>query len=286
MSQRKEKYLRHALTRYEQIEKDVEMLKDRTEILERATEENRMARDQLADEMDRREEAKNRKQRRHEEAARRHACTTRKITALCVTALLLAVAALCVAVFLLAISAAMEIWYEPVEEVIEYPASTEADRTAVEIIEDNEWLWEAYHAEIPLTLEEQEQLRAAADEFGVWYPLALAMVDVETKFQNVAGDDGRSIGYLQVNRTYHKDLMAEIGATDLWNPQDNFRTGLAYLAEQIENSETIHGALMAYNMGPTGAARAWEDGTHETEYSRNVLERAEYWATVLGWMGR
>ena len=127
------------------------------------------------------------------------------------------------------------------------------------------------------------ELFNAAEAFDIWYPLAVAMVDVETSFRNVAGDGGASIGYLQVNGTLHTDLMEQVGATDLWVPRDNFRTGLAYLAQQMERTDTVHKALMAYNMGPSGAAAVWERGIYESEYSQKVMERAEYWAAIMGW---
>ena len=78
-------------------------------------------------------------------------------------------------------------------------------------------------------------------------------------------------------------LMEQVGATDLWVPRDNFRTGLAYLAQQMERTDTVHKALMAYNMGPSGAAAVWERGIYESEYSQKIMERAEYWAAVMGW---
>ena len=53
------------------------------------------------------------------------------------------------------------------------------------------------------------------------------------------------------------------------------------LAELLERYEDTHKALMAYNMGPSGASKLWEVGTYQSAYSREIMERAEYWAGVL-----
>lgn len=139
-----------------------------------------------------------------------------------------------------------------------------------------------FSAAIPLTAEEQEWLRAAAEEFDVPYALALALVETETDFRNIAGDGGASIGYLQVNAAYHTPLMESLGGDDLWHPRDNFRTGLCYLSRQLNTCDTVHKALMAYNMGPTGAAKAWGKGIVESGYSCKVMARMERWGTILG----
>ena len=126
-------------------------------------------------------------------------------------------------------------------------------------------------------------LYLAADAMDIWYPLAIAMVDVETDFRNIAGDGGNSIGYLQVNKNFHTELMKQVGATDLWKPRDNFFTGLAYLAQMLERTGDLHMGLMAYNMGYNGADQHWSEGVFQSEYSRKVVAAAEYWADVLDW---
>jgi soluble lytic murein transglycosylase-like protein len=68
--------------------------------------------------------------------------------------------------------------------------------------------------------------------------------------------------------------------TDLSDPYGNFRVGCDYLGEllaQYGDGTDIgtHKALMAYNLGPSGASRLWARGIFETDYSRAVLEAAE-----------
>ena len=51
------------------------------------------------------------------------------------------------------------------------------------------------------------------------------------------------------------------------------------VATSDETFETI--PLMAYNMGPGGAAQAWAAGITSTEYSAKVMEAMDRWEAVL-----
>lgn len=109
---------------------------------------------------------------------------------------------------------------------------------------------EAYNPEIPLSREEQHQLLCACQEFSIHPGLALGVIRQETDFRNISGDHGRSQGYMQIQRRWWKDLMADIGATDLTVPEDNFRAGCAILNQLIGRYKgNIPAALTAYNAG-------------------------------------
>lgn len=138
-----------------------------------------------------------------------------------------------------------------------------------------------YSEEVPLTKAEQGALKAAAAEFGIPYPLALAVVDVESDFRNIHGDGGDSIGYMQVQPRWHQERMEQLGVTDLNDPASNFRVGLSYLSELMDEELTIHQVLMCYNLGPSGAAACWSGGQMESAYSREVVNRTEYWTSIL-----
>lgn len=117
--------------------------------------------------------------------------------------------------------------------------------------------------DIPLSYELQCDLYGACLEFEIDYELALAVIEQETRFQNVTGDGGDSQGYMQIQRKWWKVLMAEIGAEDLTNPEDNFRTGCAILRQLIDRYGNVEDALTAYNSGKPGSSN----------YSRQVMER-------------
>lgn len=125
-----------------------------------------------------------------------------------------------------------------------------------------------YRDDVPLTYDEQDFLQTACEEFGVDYPLMLGLIEHETNFRNIHGDDGKSAGYCQIQRRYWHGLMDEIGAKDLNDPYDNFRTGCAIMAQLIDRYGNVKDALSVYNSGHTG----------RNSYSNAVLEAAERWA--------
>jgi len=139
-----------------------------------------------------------------------------------------------------------------------------------------------FRDDVPLSFDLQDLLHNAAEESGIPYELALAVVERETDFRNIIGDDGCSIGYMQIQVRWHRDRMDRLGVSDLSDPYGNFRVGCDYLAELLsrfgdDTKNGTHKALMAYNMGPSGASQFWARGVYESEYSRAVLAAAERW---------
>ena len=124
-----------------------------------------------------------------------------------------------------------------------------------------------FREDVPLSFDEQDFLHSACEEFGVEYPLMLALIHQETRFQNIIGDNGSSIGYCQIQPRWWGGLMEEIGARDLTNPYDNFRTGCAIIAYLTTRYGNTRDALSAYNTGTPGY----------TEYAAAVLAGMEVW---------
>lgn len=122
-------------------------------------------------------------------------------------------------------------------------------------------------SDVPLSSELQEELYEASKEFDVDYYIMLGLIEKETKFKNVMGDGGDSYGYCQIQPKWWQGLMADIGATDLNEPEDNFRTACAIISQLIEKYNSTEGALVAYNQG-------YYKGT-STRYSRDVMANAE-----------
>jgi len=147
---------------------------------------------------------------------------------------------------------------------------TVTDRAFPEIEEPD-----VFDEAIPLSADLQKALYDAAEEFGVPYDLALAVVWKETNFTNVMGDGGRAYGYFQIWPRWHGDRMAELGVTDLNDPDGNFRVGCSILGDLLETYGNMHKALMAYNMGPSGAGDLWAQGYTSSGYSRAVMNYME-----------
>lgn len=277
MSQRKEKYLRHALKNFDRVDSlDREVAALHRRVTEVGRDVGMVMETQATDH--RHDRAAREKRRR---AARRAEWTLR-IAAL---ALGLSVAGL--------VSSAIDrhMIQDRLNEIDAAQAVTAAqiavDNTAMEyiapVLEDVLVQTVPVSDLVPLTAEEQESLWNACMEFDIPYALALGIIDTETDFRNVAGDSGESVGYMQVQQRYHTDIMKRLGVEDLTDPEGNFRVALAFLAELVEATDTTEEALMAYNMGMSGAARLWQKGVYESEYSREVMDGADYWADRLGW---
>ena len=128
-----------------------------------------------------------------------------------------------------------------------------------------------FRNDVPLTYDEQDFLHTACQESGVPYALALAVIEKETGFRNVIGDDGASCGFMQVQERWHWDRMERLGVTDLSDPFGNFRVGCNFLAELLDKCP-VEEALTAYNSGSPG----------ESDYSRSVMENYEKWKGVVG----
>lgn len=144
--------------------------------------------------------------------------------------------------------------------VMPVPASQEPQERQLGPCEDTYLL-----EDIPLSYELQAMLYGACQEFEIDFDMALAVIEQETNFRNVTGDDGASVGYMQVQDRWWSGLMEEIGARDLTEPEDNFRTGCAILRQLLDKHGNIEDALSAYNTGRPG----------ETRYSREVMERMQ-----------
>ena len=124
-----------------------------------------------------------------------------------------------------------------------------------------------FRYDVPLDDETQAFLRAACDESDVPYELALAVVRKESTFQNIIGDSGDSVGYMQIQPRWHKERMERLGVTDLRDPFSNFRVGCDYLAELLERYP-LEDAMTAYNSGNPG----------KSDYAKDVISYMEDFA--------
>lgn len=120
--------------------------------------------------------------------------------------------------------------------------------------------------DIPLSYELQAMLYGACLEFEIDYSLALAMIEQETNFKNIMGDGGKAYGYFQVWPKWHKDRMAQLGVSDLMDPEGNFRVALHFMRENLDRYGSLEDALSYYNTGAPG----------QTRYSREVMERMQH----------
>lgn len=112
-------------------------------------------------------------------------------------------------------------------------------------------------------------------QYGVRYDLVVALIEKESgyKFDEI-GDDGHSIGYMQIYEECHRDRMERLNVTDLTNPYQNVLVGIDYLSELIERYGTIQDALAAYNYGEQGAKQhLWKKGIYVYDYNQTIMNR-------------
>lgn len=111
------------------------------------------------------------------------------------------------------------------------------------------------YSDIPFDPELQSLLWSACKETGCPYELALSVIWCETRFQNINGDNGNSVGYMQIQPKWHQERMERLGVTDLSEPLSNFRVGCDFLAELISKYGSEEKALTCYNTGSPGTSQ-------------------------------
>lgn len=155
------------------------------------------------------------------------------------------------------------------ERPAEVPAAPAGPVVAVKAPDAPDWYVEG----LPLDYELQRALWDACEEFSVDYALALTVIEQETRFQNLIGDDGDAIGYFQVQPYWWGDLLDSIGVDDLTDPAQNFRAGCAILRELLLRYDgSVADALTAYNSGRPG----------ESAYAEAVIRGVENLGLHLG----
>lgn len=129
---------------------------------------------------------------------------------------------------------------------------------------------------VPLDAETQAAILELCGGDRDTFCAIMAIAWVESRFDTDAvGDNGVSIGMMQVNTRWHTGRMEALGVTDLTDPVQCAAVALDYLRELSEGYGfgwiTDHSLYMAYNMGPGNARAAIDSGTTSSGYSRAAL---------------
>lgn len=154
-------------------------------------------------------------------------------------------------------------------EDMNHPSMAEIDE-AVEYLSAN-------GVEVP------EEIKAICEEVGKEYNLCPELLQAvcwkESWFKaDVVNASGTCHGLMQVNKGCHKNRMAKLGATDLYDPKDNIRVGADYLSELFSQYEDTATVLEIYN----GDGAAASDPERTSGYAQKVinvsqaLERAHW----------
>lgn len=128
--------------------------------------------------------------------------------------------------------------------------------------------------DVPLSEEYQDWIREECLMAEIDMELVLAIMKVESDFNSSVISNTNDYGIMQINEINHEELTTELGIKDFLNPYDCARGGI-YMLNHLNWCENETQMLMCYNMGVTGAKKAWEKGISETNYSKKVLKAKE-----------
>lgn len=176
------------------------------------------------------------------------------------------------------------------------PEETEPDRYAIFDTMSEDWGSEDVEGFVFYELPEEYQktgylpekmqiyIRCLCKQYDVPYALVLAMIERESGYVfDAVGDDGNSIGYMQVYEKWHIDRMERLGVNDLKNPYHNVLVGIDFLSYLLEKYGTVQDALAAYNYGERGAREhLWNNGIYVYSYNRQIMQRMKEIEEVVG----
>lgn len=178
---------------------------------------------------------------------------------------------------------------------IDTPAETEPDQSvaeysASEIYSPRVTVTVPYHDDVtltasgvrycdavPLDVGMQLHCQEMCKKYNVPYPLLLGLIEAESSFQEDA-DSGWAYGLAQIGYIM-EDTFAE-QHLDIFDPYDNIECACIILGDYLSRYKP-NLALMAYNMGESGAKELWDESIYETDYTRKVLQYRDKWEERL-----
>lgn len=123
-----------------------------------------------------------------------------------------------------------------------------------------------------------------SDQHGLDYRLILALMKIESNFQQDVVSSRGARGLLQVKPSLAKFIASDLGIKwdgkkTLDTPDANIRIGVRFLSQLIADFRNTNLALKAYNMGPSKAKESSQDNPNwargfpnlvMNEYKKNI----------------
>lgn len=130
--------------------------------------------------------------------------------------------------------------------------------------------------DVPLSDELQFHIAVLCEEHHIDPAIVIGVIERESTFDaSAVGDNGNSLGLMQIQPRWHKERMERLGCVNLLDPFQNVTVGVDILAELIAEYGDVERALMVYNAGAAGAYDGWfKHGIYSNEYSSTVLANA------------
>ena len=121
-----------------------------------------------------------------------------------------------------------------------------------------------------LPAELESEIDAAAAKYSLDATLVRAVIYTESRGQ-IDAENAYCYGLMQLNKRYAETFTTGAGIENITDPANNIHGGCWFLAELMQwadGDETL--ALMAYNLGQSGAWKYWSSGTRSTSYTEKV----------------
>lgn len=134
---------------------------------------------------------------------------------------------------------------------------------------------EQVYYDCPLDNDLQDYIREVCEVNNIPMSLVLAIISAESSFRPNVISKTNDYGLMQINVANHGWLSDEYGVTDFLDPYLNVFCGIQIYKKHYEKYGDVNKALMAYNLGATGAKRLWNEGIYETDYTQKILKIME-----------
>lgn len=109
-------------------------------------------------------------------------------------------------------------------------------------------------------LEINSHVEKTAKRYGLDSKIIKALIEEESGWvASAEGDNGNSIGLMQIQERWHKERMKRLGVTSLYDPEQNITVGCDILSELLNKYGNYRDALSAYNSGNIKDGRAYAE---------------------------
>lgn len=99
-------------------------------------------------------------------------------------------------------------------------------------------------------LETNNHIDKMAKRYGLDSRIIKALIEEESGWvASAEGDNGQSVGLMQIQERWHKDRMKRLGVNDLYDSEQNITVGCDILSELLNKYGNYEDALSVYNSG-------------------------------------
>jgi hypothetical protein len=138
--------------------------------------------------------------------------------------------------------------------------------------------------DIPLSHDVQDYMFQECSRYNIPSGLVVAIMETESGFTPDIISRTGDYGLMQINECSHEWLYNNLGVTNLLDAKQNILAGIYILRYHLDRCDGgIRKALMCYACGAGRAEFYFKQGIYDTDYTRDLLDRADRWEATLGW---